>query len=64
MTIRRSREVSQEQLLNLWDACAKWIEMEAPTCVESIYQMDSVQEALPELAEAVCTVVGYADVED
>jgi hypothetical protein len=30
-----------------------------PSCEESLYQRDSVQEALPDLAEAVCSIVGY-----
>lgn len=55
---------TEEQLKKLWDVCAKWRDSHKPLCAESIYQRDSIQEALPELGEAVCDVIGYAEAEE
>lgn len=48
----------------LWDACVKWRDDHRVICQESIYQTDHVNLACPELATAVCNVIGYAEVED
>jgi hypothetical protein len=47
------------RLQNLWYACRSWIEEQKPLAPESIYQMDHINEAAPELAERVCGIVGY-----
>lgn len=36
-----------------------WINKYQPSCSESIYQTDRVQEGLHELAEEVCEIIGY-----
>jgi len=54
-------EPTQEELMSLWNTCTNWVSRARPSCVESIYQVDSVQEKLPDLAERVCTVVGYRE---
>lgn len=48
----------------LWDACVKWRDDHRVICAESIYQTDHVNLACPELATAVCNVIGYAETED
>jgi len=53
-----------DQLEKLWDACTKWRDAHRPLCVCSFYQRDSIMEALPELAENVCDVIGYAEDDD
>lgn len=49
----------QSELMSLWLACVAWRDKQKPSCPESIVQMDSVNESLPDLAEAVCKVIGY-----
>lgn len=46
---------------DLAKVCREWLIKNKVRAPESIYQMDSVQEALPELAEAVANVLGYYD---
>lgn len=48
-----------EQLGALWGVCVEWIKRQRPSCPESLYQVERVNEALPDLAEEVCAVVGY-----
>lgn len=43
----------------LWDICRKWIKDNDVTCGESLYQVDSVQEAMYDLATEICELVGY-----
>ena len=43
----------------LWAAAVAWIQKSEPSCPESMYQMDDVNVACPELAIAVCDIVGY-----
>lgn len=50
---------TKEQMKLLWDNCQKWVAKYEPRCGESLFQIDSVNEALPELAETVCDIVGY-----
>ncbi len=50
---------SQEDLQKLWDTCSQWVQTAQPLCEESIYQSDSVQEALYDLGTNVCKVVGF-----
>jgi hypothetical protein len=47
------------KLRSLWYACELWRGLHKVRSAESIYQVDSVQEALPGLAEVVCNIVGY-----
>ena len=54
---------TQAQLEALWKACAAWVKEHEVSGPECIMQVDSVNEALPDLAEAVCEVVGYAEEE-
>jgi len=49
-----------EKMQLLWNACIAWRDEHKPLCSESIYQRDSIQEALPELAQSVCAIIGYA----
>ena len=48
----------------LWRKCKEWIEKEEVLCAEAIYQNDGVNLALPDLAEIVCDIVGYAKVKE
>ncbi len=57
-------EPSSKPVESLWDACAKWRDKHRVICAESIYQTDHVNLACPELATAVCNVIGYAETED
>ena len=45
----------------LWRKCKEWIEKEEVLCAEAIIQNDGVNQALPDLAEIVCEIVGYAE---
>ena len=55
---------TSEQLCALWDACVAWRDEHRVICAESVYQTDHVNLACPELATAVCNVIGYAETED
>jgi hypothetical protein len=46
-----------DELLALYKACEAWRDQNKPLCAESIYQVDSVNSACPELAEAVCDII-------
>jgi hypothetical protein len=48
-----------KQLKALWDAVVKWRDEHEVSCAESLLQVDSVNEELPELAEEVFDIVGY-----
>lgn len=39
--------------------CRKFIRDNQITCPESIMQLDSIMEQLPELLESICHIVGY-----
>lgn len=52
------RKAQKERLLH---ACEQWIIRHEVSAPESIMQVDRVQEALPELAESVCSILGYFD---
>ncbi len=43
----------------LTEICNQWVRRHEISCPESIYQRDDVQESLCELAEKLCSVVGY-----
>jgi hypothetical protein len=45
----------------LWRKCKEWIEKEEVLCAEAILQNDGVNQALPDLAEIVCEIIGYAE---
>ena len=55
---------TKEEMRELWDAVTEWIALYQPSCEESIYQVDKVQEGLPELGGRVCEVVGYYPYEE
>lgn len=48
----------EQQLLVI---CRKFIKDQAIRAPESVYQMDNVIEAAPELIEQICNLVGYWD---
>lgn len=48
----------EKELLALCEDFVKHHKVRAP---ESPYQMDGIQEAAPELIEAICNIVGYYD---
>lgn len=52
---------SPDQLQCLWDAVVAWRDQNEVTCSESLMQVDSVNESLPELAEHLLDIVGYAE---
>lgn len=52
-----------EQMSALWGVCLEWIKRFHPSCPESIYQVDRVNEVVPELAEEVCAIVGFYEEE-
>jgi hypothetical protein len=52
------------QMRDLWNTCAAWLRSNNVNSDEAIMQVDSIQEALPELAESVAKIVGYAEPED
>jgi hypothetical protein len=45
----------------LTSAVVAWVKANKPTAPESFYQVDSINDALPDLAEIVCEHVGYWD---
>lgn len=45
----------------LWQVVETWIKKQKVSCPEAIYQCDWMQEALTDLAEEVCEIVGYTD---
>lgn len=47
------------EMRKLWRAVAAWVDKNEVSCVETIYQTDRVQEALPELAEEAAKIVGF-----
>lgn len=50
-----------QQLQALWDAVIEWREEHAVSCAEAITQIESVNLALPDLAEQVLDITGYWD---
>ena len=48
-----------QQLKALWDAVIKWRDKNEVSCAESLVQVDSVNEDLPELAEKALNITGY-----
>jgi hypothetical protein len=52
-------EPTLDELLALYKACEAWRDQNKPLCAESIYQVDSVNLACPELAETICDIIGY-----
>lgn len=52
---------SPDLLHKLWDAVVAWRDENEVTCAESLLQVDSVNEDLPNLAESVLDIVGYAE---
>lgn len=43
----------------LFAVCKVWRDTYKPRCAESLLQVDSVNEALPELAEEIFNIIGY-----
>ena len=58
---RLELEIKKEKL---WAKCKEWIEEHEVLCAEAIYQNDGVVLALPDLAETICEIVGYAKLKD
>jgi hypothetical protein len=52
---------SPDQLQRLWDTVVAWRDQNEVTCSESLLQVDSVNESLPDLAESVLDIIGYAE---
>jgi hypothetical protein len=52
---------SSDQLQRLWDTVVEWRDQNEVTCSESLLQVDSVNERLPDLVESVLDIVGYAE---
>lgn len=48
-----------EDLESLWGVCVFWIERVHVRSSKSLLQVDRVNEALPDLAEEVCAIIGY-----
>lgn len=63
-SVAKPREPSQQELETLWKTVQAWVTKVQPSCSESCYQMDSVNEECPELAIQVCDIVGYFKDED
>lgn len=42
----------------------KWRDFYEPTCAESLYQVDRINENLPELVESLLNIVGYYKYKD
>lgn len=54
-----NQKPTTKDLEALWGVCVAWIEQNHPRCAESLLQVGRVNEALPDLAESVCDIVGY-----
>jgi hypothetical protein len=52
---------SPEKLQELWTAVTNWRDEHNVGCPEALMQRDSVNESLPELAEVILNIVGYAE---
>lgn len=52
-------EPSRDRAERLWNAVEAWIQKHRPQCAESVYQVDSVLMAAPELVVEVCEIVGW-----
>jgi len=48
-----------DQAQRLLEAVAKWKQLYQPTCGESIYQTDKVNESCPELVEELMNIIGW-----
>lgn len=59
-----NREPSVKELRSLWKACADFIAEHEISCPESIWQLDRVMLAAPELVEAACDHIGYYEEEE
>lgn len=45
--------------IELLELCKKWREKYKPSCAESVYQVDEINLALPELAEEIFELIGW-----
>lgn len=54
-------EPSVKEMVGLWNLVVDFVQFHDITCAESIYQRDSVQEALANFVESICDKVGYND---
>jgi hypothetical protein len=50
---------TDRQVQALVKVCEDWRQENLPECPESIYQVDTNREALPELAEAIGQALGW-----
>jgi len=48
-----------DQAQRLLEAVTKWKQLYQPTCGESIYQTDKVNESCPELVEELMNIIGW-----
>ena len=62
--LERPSVVEGEAKEALLDAILEWRDKYRPLSSESLLQMDSVNLALPELAEAIFEIVGYHQYDD
>ena len=61
---RRRSTKNLKKLKQLWDMTHAWVIKNKVLAEESIYQMDSVIFALPDLAEGACKLVGFCPLEE
>lgn len=50
---------TRKQLKALWDVVVAWRDDNKVSCSESLAQVDSISEELPDLAEKALDIVGY-----
>jgi len=53
-----------ENLKKLWEICKGFVNKYKPTCAESVYQVESINLACPEIVEEICNCVGYYDIDE
>jgi hypothetical protein len=58
-SLEKRLEYDPGKARKLWLVCQQWVKDNTVRSPESIYQRDDVCEALPDLAEAICEVVGF-----
>lgn len=56
---KTQQDPSSNQLWAIWKAVIEWRDKHEVSCAESLVQVDSVNEDLPELAEEVLNITGY-----
>lgn len=51
--------MSRQQAEELYTLCANWIEEHRVDCEESVFQVDRIFQACPELVGEICSLLGY-----